>query len=678
MKIGFSIKNYLTERNGGNKVSILAHPAFLVVLAIKVAALFFLGSSILTKNYIPFINHFINSPFSNPYEWSLNQSVSFPFPALMLFMVAASKLFFGFFVHLDLFTLRVPVLFADLTIFLVLTRWIKDKKEKVLWYYWCSPILFAISYVAGFLDIVPISLLFAFLYFLFKDKFFLAFTLLGLAFAAKTGLVILLPFVIVYLLKEHEYPTRVFEYVLLSCSIYVLANFEYMSGPGFWKMILLGGQPFTSHSSIDFGGVVLYVMPLVYLGLLAGSLALQRLNRDMFLMFLAFALGSITLFVLPQAGWYCWIIPFFIYFFVREERAKKYPFVLLNMFYFGYFLLAPGSVFLEAVNASSVVTFGNIPVNMAFTLLQGALLLNIVWVYRLGIQYGVRHKILYKPYLIGIAGDSASGKSVVTKLIFKIFGEHNTLEVAGDDMHKWERGDPRWSHTTHLNPIANKLHDDMEHASRLKRNESVVRHFYDHAVGRFTLPERVQPKKVIVFQGLHTLYLYRTRQLLDLKVFLSPNEETRRKWKLERDTKERGHAPETVLRQLDERGADSERYIREQRKHADVIVSIGQTNSQQVLEIECDSSINIDPLVDVLKDDTALRVSHEHDTDTQRLVVVGDVLGEAVGEWAYRLVPEIWEVNRREPQWEDGLNGVIQLFLAYVVFYKAKLDHDAF
>lgn len=678
MKTDFSIRGYLQERRGGSKVSILAHPIFWIVLGLKVLVSFFLASGVLTGDYIPFVNHFIDSYFSNPYEWFSGEGVLFPFPALMLYIVTASKLLFGFFIHSDQFLLRIPVLLADVVIFLVLIRWLKDAQEKVLWLYWCSPILFAISYVAGFLDIVPISLLFAFLYFLFKDKHLVAFVILGLALATKTGLVILLPFICVYLLKEYERPMRIFGYILLSSSIYVVCNIGYVAGPGFWHMILSGGQSFASTIEIDFGGAVLYVVPLVYAGLLAGSLAFQRLNRDMFLMFLAFAFGIITLFVVPQAGWYSWIIPFFIYFFVKEERAQKYPFILLNVFYFAYFCVVPGSVFLEAMNIPPIVGVGNAAVNMAFTLLQGTLLLNIVWVYRLGIQHAVRHKIIYKPYLIGVAGDSASGKSTVTNLISQVFGEHNMLEVAGDDMHKWERGDPRWSHVTHLNPIANKLHDDMAHASRLKKNGSVMRHFYDHTVGRFTLSERVRPKKIIVFQGLHTLYLHGTRELLDLKIFLSPKEELRRRWKLERDVKERGGAPENILQQLNERDADSQRYIREQRKRADVIISINETGSRQILEIECDSSINVDPFVSVLTHEAALDVFHEHAEERQRIVVEGEISSDMIDDVAYTLVPEVWEINRRKQHWEAGLNGVLQVFLAYVVFYKARVDHDAF
>ena len=676
MNVGAFIRQYLRERDGSSKVSILTHPVFWVVLGVKVAAIFFVSATVPAEHYGVFVSYFLDSQFSNPYEHFAGTETVFPFPALMLFMLAASKLVVGFFIPFDPFVLHIPVLLADFAIFLILARWFKTKQKKVLWYYWCSPILFAVSYLAGFLDLVPIALLFAFLYFFFKDRYLVAFVLLGLALATKTGLVILLPFILVYLLKEHEPLTRIFGYVALSGGIYALFNSLYMASPGFWQTTLSSGQSLTSNMNLDFGGAVIYIAPLVYLGLILGSFAFQRLNKDIFLMFLAFALGMVTLVVLPEAGWYSWVVPFFVYFFVKESGAGVYPFVLLNLFFFAYFLLTPNSLFLEAFAAVPPANLGDTPVNLAFTLLQGTLLLNCIWIYRLGIQSGIKHKILYKPYLVGIAGDSASGKSTVASLLSQVLGAHNTLEVAGDDMHKWERGDPHWLQMTHLHPGANRLHDDMQHALQLRRNESVVRRLYDHALGRFTLPERVRPKNVIIFQGLHALYLNRARTLLDLKIFLSPDEELRRQWKVERDMFERGHAKEQVLQELEARVADAEKYIREQQRHADVVIALSRRGTRETLEIACDNSINLDPLLSVLQERTSLEILHEHTSEGQRLTAAGAVTSESIDELAYELVPEIWEINRRELRWEEGLNGVIQLFLAYVIFHKAKLDHD--
>ena len=67
-----------------------------------------------------------------------------------------------------------------------------------------------------------------------------------------------------------------------------------------------------------------------------------------------------------------------------------------------------------------------------------------------------------------------------------------------------------WDVMTHLNPKANKLHDDMSDALMLKQGERVYRRHYDHREGKFTLPKEIESNKVVIFEGLHSFYLSHT------------------------------------------------------------------------------------------------------------------------------------------------------------------------
>ncbi len=625
-------KKYLIERDGKSKVSILEHPLFWIVLGIKIFATFFLISDALPVSHIP--------------------------PGILS--------------GANIWILRISVLLADFGIFLTLTRWLKYREKRVLWYYWCSPVIFAISYIGGFLDLIPIALLFSSLYLLIKDRYVAAFTLLGLALATKTGLAILLVFIFIYLLKERGDLITAAKYTLYSLLVCAFISLGLISDPEFLQRLISGGSPFIFSLAIDFDGTTLYIAPLISLALVAGFLAFKRLNRDIFLMFLAFSLGTITLIVRPEPGWYSWIIPFFIYFFIKEDRIQKYPFILLNLAYFGYFLFTPN--LLQIAFGTNPILVGTYK-NLAFTLLEGALLLNIVWIYWMGIKQGTRLKIFYKPYLIGIAGDSASGKSTVSELISGIFGKHNTLDIAGDDMHKWERDDPHWSQLTHLNPAANNLHEELNHAIQLKKNENIVRRLYDHTRGKFTAPKNIRPKKIIVFQGLHTLYLPRTRTVFDLKIFMAPEEELRKRWKIERDAAQRGYSEDEILRKIAERSTDSDRYIQEQKKYAHITISIKKSGQEPALDIICDSSFNLDPLITTLEK-TKLEVIHEHKMGLQRLSIEGKISTEEIESLSYTLIPEVWEINQQEQDWQEGLNGVLQMLLVYLIFHKTKLDHE--
>jgi phosphoribulokinase len=63
------------------------------------------------------------------------------------------------------------------------------------------------------------------------------------------------------------------------------------------------------------------------------------------------------------------------------------------------------------------------------------------------------------------------------------------------------------------------------------------------------------------------------RDVYDVRVFLNPPEELRRRWKVQRDCSRRGYTTDQVLAELDRREPDSEAFIRPQRRYADMLVS---------------------------------------------------------------------------------------------------------
>ena len=63
------------------------------------------------------------------------------------------------------------------------------------------------------------------------------------------------------------------------------------------------------------------------------------------------------------------------------------------------------------------------------------------------------------------------------------------------------------------------------------------------------------------------------RDTYDVRVFLDPPEDLRRKWKVQRDCSRRGYTTDQVLDELDRREADAEAFIRPQRRHADIVIS---------------------------------------------------------------------------------------------------------
>lgn len=704
-------RKYFYDKKGESKLGVLSSPLFLWVLIAKVVSSFLFASDFLVSLFSKFINYFVSSGFSNPYDFFYGQHLlaMFPYPNVMLWFLAVPRIIFSPFLGGDyntvsnfhIFIYRLPILLADVIIFVVLVRWLKTKPGNVMLYYWCSPVLFYINYVHGQLDVVPVMLLFVSLYFLFKEAWLVSFLFLGLAISAKTSMALVLPFMVVYLFLKKVDIRRILPLAVLPAALFLVLNANYIFSPGFVEMVLKTKEQFKIFDlNYNLGdSLVIYFVPLAYLLLFLRSLTYRTFNRDIFLMFLGFSFGILTLFIPPMQGWYYWIVPFFIYFYIKQENAPKFTFVLLNIFYFAYFLVIKSSDFFEVFQLVSgrIAAMPNlyailnryglqadIVVNIVFTLLQGTLLLNILWVYKRGIESNVQYKIKYQPYLIGIAGDSGSGKNVLAGLLTDCFGEKNTLSVEGDDLHRWERGDANWSKRTHLDPLANKLHNELANAMELKQGNNIERSLYDHRVGKFTLPQKMASKRVIIFQGLHSLYLNTMRGLMDLRIFVRPSEELRLHWKVKRDMSERGHSKEKVLEQVKAREEDSQKYIHNQERHADIVVSLCNQDAisepgneggvRLFLKLRFKNNINAERLVQELGKQSQLDIHHYYDEDFQFLEFYGSISREDVDWVAYNVIPELWEVSDGDPRWSGGYNGLIQLFCCYYIFYKMKLD----
>jgi phosphoribulokinase len=77
----------------------------------------------------------------------------------------------------------------------------------------------------------------------------------------------------------------------------------------------------------------------------------------------------------------------------------------------------------------------------------------------------------------------------------------------------------------------------------------------------------------VIVDGLLSFHTQTLRNFFDVKVFLAPQEDLRRVWKIRRDTTKRGYTRDQVLDSLRKRQPDSEQFIRPQQKYADIVVT---------------------------------------------------------------------------------------------------------
>lgn len=177
-----------------------------------------------------------------------------------------------------------------------------------------------------------------------------------------------------------------------------------------------------------------------------------------------------------------------------------------------------------------------------------------------------------RPVMLGIVGDSAAGKTTLTRGIAQALGEERSVSVGVDDYHRHERTERAELPFTPLHPAGNHIDIMEQHLQLLATGQPVLKPVYDHATGTLRRPRYVAPRELVVVEGLHALSSRLSRACFDITVFLDPPEEVRRGWKVARDTARRGYTEGAVLAELERREPESAAFIRPQRRWADIVV----------------------------------------------------------------------------------------------------------
>jgi phosphoribulokinase len=196
-----------------------------------------------------------------------------------------------------------------------------------------------------------------------------------------------------------------------------------------------------------------------------------------------------------------------------------------------------------------------------------------------------------RPVILGVVGDSAAGKTTITRGLVRVLGEDNVTHVGTDDYHRYDRKQRAERRITPLDPDCNYIDIIAQHMAHLRRGEPILKPVYRHSDGTFGPPVYVKPARFVVVEGLLGFHLPEMREACDVRVFLNPPEDVRRRWKVRRDTTRRGYTTSEVLAELDRRERDSEAFIRPQRRWADIEVSFipsGDSDSADVEDLDAE------------------------------------------------------------------------------------------
>jgi phosphoribulokinase len=196
-----------------------------------------------------------------------------------------------------------------------------------------------------------------------------------------------------------------------------------------------------------------------------------------------------------------------------------------------------------------------------------------------------------RPIILGVVGDSAAGKTTITRGLVRVLGEENVAHICTDDYHRYDRKQRAELGITPLHPDCNHLDIIAQHLLHLRRGDAILKPVYRHQDGTFGPPVYVRPERFTLIEGLLGYYLPRMRDVYDVRVFLNPPEELRRRWKVQRDCSRRGYTTDQVLAELDRREPDSEAFIRPQRRYADMLVSFRPLDGEDQTHLDAELTL---------------------------------------------------------------------------------------
>ena len=183
--------------------------------------------------------------------------------------------------------------------------------------------------------------------------------------------------------------------------------------------------------------------------------------------------------------------------------------------------------------------------------------------------------------VIGIAGGTGSGKTTLMNNLIKAFQEDVTI-LSHDNYYK-RHDDLTYEERCQLNydePAALETDLMAAHLDQLRHGQAIdcpVYDFTQHNRSNETI--RIEPRKVIIVEGILIFENQPLRELMDIRIFVDTDSDVRLCRRIKRDVNKRGRSLESVLQQYQETVKPMhEMYVEPSKKYANIIVPEGGKN----------------------------------------------------------------------------------------------------
>ena len=184
--------------------------------------------------------------------------------------------------------------------------------------------------------------------------------------------------------------------------------------------------------------------------------------------------------------------------------------------------------------------------------------------------------------VLGVAGGSGSGKTTVVDAIVERVGAHRIAVLRHDayyrDLSHLPIGQRRTTNLDHPDALDDELF--LAHLDALAHGEAVDVPGYDYTTyARTGPPTRVDPRPVVLTEGILLFASAALRERMDVKVYVDAEADQRLLRRLQRDLLRRGRDVESVLEQYERTVRPMHlEFVEPSKRHADVIIPRGGRN----------------------------------------------------------------------------------------------------